>query len=162
MIAAEFDLPDAATTTALGAELAQALVAARATRPLSIYLHGELGAGKTTLAQGLLRALGVSGTIRSPSYTLVEPYETALGQVLHVDLYRLQGARDVEALGLPDELADSALLVVEWPERAAGMLPAADLSLWLTHQDLGRHCRLEAAADPGAGCIVRLRASFSR
>jgi tRNA threonylcarbamoyladenosine biosynthesis protein TsaE len=117
MMAAEIELPDAATTDALGAALAQALVAARATRSLSIYLHGELGTGKTTLAQGLLRALGVSGTIRSPSYTLVEPYETALGQVLHVDLYRLQGARDVEALGLPDELAQSALLVVEWPAR---------------------------------------------
>ena len=161
MTAAEFGLPDAATTTALGAELAQVLVVARATRPLSIYLYGELGAGKTTLAQGLLRALGVSGTVRSPSYTLVEPYETALGRVLHVDLYRLQGARDVEALGLPDELAQAALLLVEWPERAGGVLPAADLSLWLTHRGLGRHCRLEAAAGPGAECIVRLRASFS-
>ena len=162
MTAAEFGLPDAATTTALGAELAQVLVVARATRPLSIYLYGELGAGKTTLAQGLLRALGVSGTVRSPSYTLVEPYETALGQVLHVDLYRLQGARDVEALGLPDELAQAALLLVEWPERAAGMLPAADLSLWLTYRGLGRHCRLEATAGPGAGCMVRLCASFGR
>lgn len=97
--------------------------------PLLLYLSGELGAGKTTLTRGLLRALGVSGPVRSPSYTLVETHVTDRLDVLHVDLYRLADPDELEPLGLRDSHVAGALWVVEWPERAAGALPAP--TLWL-------------------------------
>jgi tRNA threonylcarbamoyladenosine biosynthesis protein TsaE len=160
---ATFSLADATATEALGAALAQALPLPMATTaasrpaaapaataaPLIIFLQGELGAGKTTLAQGLLRALGVTGTIRSPSYTLVEPYDTTSGKVVHADLYRLSGARDVEALGLLDEAADALLLLIEWPERAEELLPAPDLRVQLQHAGAARQVTVLAGTGTG-------------
>jgi tRNA threonylcarbamoyladenosine biosynthesis protein TsaE len=122
-------LADAAATEALGAALA-GLLARRAGAVL--FLHGDLGAGKTTLARGLLRALGVSGAIRSPTYTLIEPYAVAGREVLHMDLYRLQDAEELHQLGLVDYPPEQTLWLVEWPERGAGRLPAPDISLSLS------------------------------
>ncbi len=137
-------LADAAATEALGAVLARALVPG-----LVLYLHGELGAGKTTLTRGLLRALGVTGAVRSPTYTLIEPYETAFGRVFHLDLYRIAAPEELEYLGLRDLCADDVVLIVEWPERGAGALPPADLCLRLHHAGAARRATLEATSPRG-------------
>jgi len=124
-------LADEAATESLGAGLARALPA-RPVAALVLALEGDLGAGKTTLARALLRALGVQGTVRSPSYALVEPYDLPAWRVLHLDLYRLADPQELEALGVRDELLPGTLLLVEWPGRGAGHLPTADLQLGLS------------------------------
>ena len=124
-------LADEAATSALGAALAHALPR-QPTAALVLALEGELGAGKTTLARGLLRALGAQGAVKSPSYTLVEPYELPPWQVLHLDLYRVADAGELELLGLRESLQPGSLWLVEWPERGAGHLPPADLRLRLS------------------------------
>jgi len=125
----------------MGARLARAL-SQRA--GLVVFLHGELGAGKTTLVRGWLRALGVTGTIRSPTYTLVEPYEVDGRSLLHLDLYRLSDPLELEQLGLYDTPPDRSVWLAEWPERGAGQLPGADLRIYLQVADAGREIRLEA------------------
>jgi tRNA threonylcarbamoyladenosine biosynthesis protein TsaE len=101
---------------------------------LVIGIEGELGAGKTTLVGGILAAIGVTGAIRSPTYTLIEPYEAAGLQLYHIDLYRLNSAREVEALGIRDLLDARAVLLIEWPSRGAGALPTEDLSVAIEYQ----------------------------
>jgi tRNA threonylcarbamoyladenosine biosynthesis protein TsaE len=103
-----------------------------------VFLRGPLGAGKTTLARGWLRALGVEGPIRSPTYTLVEPYEFGARTVLHLDLYRLADPAELEQLGVFDAPADSASWLIEWPEHGTGHLPAPDLSVALDAVEDGR------------------------
>lgn len=129
-------------TTALGAAIA-ALVSGRPGGV--IYLQGLLGAGKTTVARGLLRALGVRDAIRSPTYTLLEPYELASGMLVHLDLYRLSGERELEPLGLRDYPPERCWWVVEWPERAATALPPADLVVSLMHDGQARRASLGGA-----------------
>lgn len=117
---------------ALGSALGSALggtLPRGGTGTLVVGFEGELGAGKTTLVQGVLNALGVTGVIRSPTYTLIEAYEAAGRRLYHLDLYRLAGADEVEALGLRDLLEDTAVLLIEWPARGAGFLPPADLEI---------------------------------
>ena len=106
-----------------------------------IALYGPLGAGKTTLARALLRAAGHVGPVRSPTFTLVEPYELEAFTVLHLDLYRLAAADELEWLGVRERFGD-VLLLIEWPERGAGWLPMADLELRLDFNP--------AAVDTGA------------
>jgi tRNA threonylcarbamoyladenosine biosynthesis protein TsaE len=101
---------------------------------LVIGMEGELGAGKTTLVGGILAALGVTGAIRSPTYTLIEPYEAAGLQLYHIDLYRLNSALEVAALGIRDLLDARAVLLIEWPSRGAGALPTEDLSVAIEYQ----------------------------
>lgn len=138
MTSMERFLPDAEDTARLAAVLA-------ATQPAAavVFLHGELGAGKSTLARAWLRALGVEGAIRSPTYTLVEPYSLAggKGRALHLDLYRIGDAGELEFLGL-DDPADTALWLVEWPERGAAGLPAPDMEVFLALSGRGRSVRL--------------------
>lgn len=135
-------LADAAATEAMGGKLARALAAHRG---LVVYLRGDLGAGKTTLVRGWLRALGVSGPIRSPTYTLVEPYEIGGRSLLHMDLYRLSDAAELEQLGVYDTPPESSVWLVEWPERAAAGLPPPDLDVSLRISGAGREIGLEAA-----------------
>lgn len=113
-----------------------------------IYLQGDLGAGKTELVRAWLRALGVVGTVRSPTYTLVEPYELGGRRLFHLDLYRLSDAEELEYLGLRDwaGAADTTLLV-EWPERGAGVLPAADLHLGFDILPTCRIIHLQACSE---------------
>ncbi|MHB8919695.1 MAG: tRNA (adenosine(37)-N6)-threonylcarbamoyltransferase complex ATPase subunit type 1 TsaE [Halothiobacillus sp.] len=111
------------------ATLAGAL-ARTAPRTGLMFLEGSLGAGKTTFARAFLRALGVRGTVRSPTYTLIEPYDLADRRVLHLDLYRLASPEELDDLGLRDEF-DQALILIEWPERGAGELPLADICVAL-------------------------------
>ena len=136
-------LADAAATEQLGARLARSIT------PAIVYLRGDLGAGKTTLARGLIHALGYTGTVRSPTYTLVEPYPCERCPVFHLDLYRLADAEELEWLGLRDMLAEPALLLVEWPERGHGILPPADLTIDLDYSDSARVARLVPASGAG-------------
>jgi tRNA threonylcarbamoyladenosine biosynthesis protein TsaE len=146
-------LADAAATEQLGAALART-VPWSALQPLAVHLRGELGAGKTTLVRGLLRGLGVTSTVRSPSFTLLETYESGAHTVLHVDLYRLAGSGDVASLGLRDEMQPGVLLLVEWPERATDSLPPADVHVSLSMQGEGRRANLEGASAIGRGWLA--------
>ena len=146
MNATRVELPDAAATTRLGADLARRL-ADRA--GAVVYLEGPLGAGKTTLARGLLRALGVEGPIRSPTYTLMEPYRVARGGVLHLDLYRLTDPLELHNLGLSDYPPASTLWLVEWPQKGDGLLPTCDWRVRLAPQADGRVAEIMTEASVG-------------
>ena len=147
----KIEVADAAAMESLGAQLAQSRAAG------IIYLQGDLGAGKTTLARGFLQALGHTGRVRSPTYTLIEPYPFDFGMIYHLDLYRLSDARELEDLGLRDLLEEQALLLVEWPERGAGVLPAADLLISIEHRDVGRRVTLDAATEAGQHLVSKLQ-----
>ena len=137
---------------ALGAELIAAC-----DRGGVIALSGELGSGKTTLVRGALRAAGVEGGIRSPTYTLVEYYPLTRFAVAHFDLYRLGDAEELEYLGYRDYLNPDTLCFIEWPERAAGYLQDTDLEIRLDYAPAGRVARLSALSDYGRALAARLR-----
>lgn len=142
-------LPDEEATLAFAATLVRALPADD--RPLVLYLHGDLGAGKTTLARGMLHALGEQGAVRSPTYALIAEYEPRGARVLHLDLYRLSDPDELHALGLADYLPGSRLWLIEWPERGeGGALPAADVEVYIEPEEQGRRVRLAARSGPGA------------
>jgi len=127
-------LADEAATLAFGEQVAK-----RITGPSVIYLSGELGAGKTTFSRGFLRGRGHSGPVKSPTYTIVEPYEALPDMpVFHLDLYRLGSAGELAYLGLEDYLAREAVLLIEWPERALSHLPLPTLQITLTPEREGR------------------------
>lgn len=133
--------PDSeADQEALGARLAGAVG-----RRALIFLSGELGAGKTTLVRGFLRARGYAGNVKSPTYTLIEPYDLASGRIYHLDLYRLGDGEELEYLGLREMLAEDAVLLVEWPERGAGWLPEPDWLVDITYRPNGRDVVITAA-----------------
>lgn len=143
-------LPDADATADLGATLARSLPAQAV-----VELHGDLGAGKSTLARALLRALGVTGTIRSPTYTLVEQYPLASGgMALHLDLYRIGDASELEFLGL--DAGEIRLWLVEWPERGQGALPPPDIRINLSIDGEGRRCQLNPAGAVGEAWLAAI------
>jgi tRNA threonylcarbamoyladenosine biosynthesis protein TsaE len=124
-----------------------------------VFLAGPLGAGKTTFARGVLAALGHRGHVTSPTYTIVEPYELAGHQVLHVDLYRLGDPHELEFLGLREVLAGPALILVEWPERGLEGLVRPDIVVRLEHAGAGRVVELRGVSARGAAVEADLRAS---
>lgn len=144
MFSNEIHIPDTAATEACAARMALANVAGGV-----IYLEGELGAGKTTLVRGWLRALGYDGAVRSPTYTLLETYDLTRGRVLHLDLYRLRDAEEVHYLGLGDALEASAIVFIEWPSLGRGYLPQPDLILSLDYATSGRTFRFDAKTAAG-------------
>lgn len=147
-------LADPTATEALGARLAAPLVAASRAASVSVHLQGPLGAGKTTLARGLLRGLGHAGRVRSPTFTLLEPYELPGCQVIHLDLYRLADAGELEYLGLIDMLLPGAIVLVEWAERGGDRLPPADLRIALDYDGAGRSAALTGFTPAGAALVA--------
>jgi tRNA threonylcarbamoyladenosine biosynthesis protein TsaE len=143
-------------TRALGARLAAALVEADEPGPLVVGLTGDLGAGKTTLVGGLLEALGHEGPVRSPTYTLVEPYALGGRDVTHCDLYRLRDPSELDDLGLRDLLTPRSVLLVEWPERAGDRLGTPDFSLRLGYLDAGRTVDISGETEAGRRVLGRL------
>jgi len=146
---------DAEETRALGARLAAALLGADEPGALVIGLTGDLGAGKTTMVGGLLAALGHDGAVRSPTYTLIEPYLLSGRDVNHCDLYRLRHPSELDDLGIRDLATPRGLLLVEWPERAEGRLGVADLSVHLGYLDNGRTVEITAASAAGQRVLTR-------
>lgn len=124
-----------------------------------VFLSGELGTGKTTLVRGILQGLGHRGPVRSPTYTLIEPYEFSHRPVFHLDLYRLGDPQELDYLGIRDLLAEDSLVLIEWPERGAGALPSADLAIHLAYSAHGgRILTLMADTGHGAAILAALRA----
>jgi tRNA threonylcarbamoyladenosine biosynthesis protein TsaE len=149
-------LQDEAGTAAIGAALARALAPG-----LAIHLHGDLGAGKTTLTRAMLHAAGHTGHVRSPTYTLVEPYTVAIDgqqvEVLHFDLYRLASAEEFLDAGFREHFGGQAICIVEWPEKAAPVLPSPDIDVLLSISGRGRDIELQALSDQGYQCLDRLK-----
>lgn len=148
------EAPDVEAMESLGASLAAGIEAG-----LTIFVSGDLGAGKTTLTRGFLRALGHVGPVKSPTYTLVEPYEVSGLRVYHFDLYRVSDSEELEFMGIRDYFSAAAVCVVEWPERATNYLPRPDLELKIAYCDRGRCVSLAAATSSGARALARLRAN---
>ena len=145
-------LPDEAATIVLGHELAPLLVPG-----MVVWLDGDLGAGKTTLTRALLRALGHSGPVRSPTYTLVEVYVVSSIYWYHFDFYRINHPEEFEDAGLGEYFRGDAVCLVEWPEKAAGYVPQADLVLVFRFSGEGRELELVANSDAGRQCLSALR-----
>ncbi|ANO51641.1 tRNA (adenosine(37)-N6)-threonylcarbamoyltransferase complex ATPase subunit type 1 TsaE [Woeseia oceani] len=145
-------LADEAASIALGTRLASHLPAELA--GWMILLQGDLGAGKSTVARALLRGLGQTGPVPSPTYTLIEPYELPAGRVYHVDLYRIAGADELEFLGW--EELDDGLRLVEWPERVPALFKTADICLQLAYTETGRRAVLRAYSERGAAWLATL------
>jgi tRNA threonylcarbamoyladenosine biosynthesis protein TsaE len=121
--------------------------------PVVVYLYGPLGAGKTTVVRGFMRGLGYDAAVKSPSYTLIEPYEVGARRVYHLDLYRVRDAAELEYLGLRELQDGNAVLLVEWPERGKGFLPPADVELTIDYAADGRQLTLQAHGAAGKKLI---------
>ncbi len=142
-----------AAMQALGARLAESALPGAV-----IHLCGTLGAGKTTFVRGFLRGLGVTGKVKSPTYTLVEPYETDKFEVFHFDLYRLNTPEELHEIGLEDYFNGRAVCLIEWPDKGGQILPAPDLAGYfdIMENQSGRHIRLEGRTERGVKILARL------
>jgi len=149
------ELPDEGATEALARRLAAALP--ECTAGLTLLLQGDLGAGKSTFARALIRSLGHSGAVPSPTYTLVEPYDLPGGMVYHVDLYRVSSEEELRYLGWTE--LDEGFRIVEWPERAPGIAAQADIRIELGYDDPGRRAMIEALSQGGEAIVARLEES---
>ncbi|QWT18536.1 tRNA (adenosine(37)-N6)-threonylcarbamoyltransferase complex ATPase subunit type 1 TsaE [Bacillus sp. NP157] len=147
----ELMLGDEAATIALGRRMADVLPDG-----LVAFLHGDLGAGKTTFARAFLQALGVGERVKSPTYSLVEGYEFGDRRAFHLDLYRIADPGELEWLGLDSLAEPGAIVLVEWPERGTGALPPVDLELSFRHEGDGRVVRFEAHTDTGRRIVAAL------
>lgn len=147
-------IPDSEAMSRFGAALAR--VTAGQGR---LYFHGELGTGKTTCIRGLIQALGHAGAVKSPTFTLVEPYLFDKYEIYHFDLYRLADPDELELLGARDYFHPASLCLVEWPERARGALPVPDLDVFLEHAGPQRGLRLQANTPRGADWLGQLESA---
>lgn len=148
-------LHDEEGTAALGASLARALAPG-----LTIYLHGDLGAGKTTLTRALLHAAGYEGHVKSPTYTLAEPYSIVIAgqpvEVIHFDLYRMAGPEEFLDAGFREHFNERSICIIEWPEKAESVLPPPDINIFLAVSNEGRDVELQALSNQGSQCLDRL------
>ncbi|WP_306603810.1 tRNA (adenosine(37)-N6)-threonylcarbamoyltransferase complex ATPase subunit type 1 TsaE [Azonexus sp.] len=154
-VTAVFDLPDEAATQRLGEKLATALQPG-----LVIFLDGDLGAGKTTLARALIRALGHNGPVKSPTYALVEVYVVSSLYLYHFDFYRFESPEEFLDAGFGEYFNDASVCLVEWPEKAAGCVPLPDLRVHLQHSGAARVAELLASSERGASCIKTLTSTI--
>jgi tRNA threonylcarbamoyladenosine biosynthesis protein TsaE len=148
------NLADSTQTEVLGSALAQALPGVQS--GAVVYLEGDLGAGKTTCARSLLRRLGVTGPVRSPTYTLVDTYNLAALTCVHVDLYRVQSLQEVEELGLRDLTGGGYLMLIEWPEKGGSAVPEADIQVSLRYAGEGRMASIAAFTRMGEHWLSQL------
>jgi tRNA threonylcarbamoyladenosine biosynthesis protein TsaE len=151
------DLADEAATIEFGAAIAKVIVP-----ELTIYLHGDLGAGKTTLVRGLLRGLGYVGRVKSPTYTLVEPYEmldshSAPLNLYHFDLYRFNDEEEWEAAGFRDHFNSNSVCLIEWPEKAAQVLPEPDIEINFDIRADSRSVHVSAHTVRGQQCLQHIK-----
>lgn len=147
----EYVLTDESATIEMGKRLAEVCCV-----PAVIFLKGQLGAGKTTLVRGLLQGLGVSGSVKSPTFTLVEPYQLTDCRVFHFDLYRLNDPEELEHIGLRDYFAEDSICLIEWPEKGQPKLPLPDLSCELNLDAAGRVVDLQAYSARGEAILGKL------
>lgn len=149
------ELANEMATAAFAAALAEVLPAGGCV----IYLLGDLGAGKTTFTRHLLAALGHQGSVKSPTYTLVEPYQLATRQIYHFDLYRLSDPEELEFMGIRDYLDEGSLLLIEWPNKGEPITPSADLIVHLRYDnalDSRRHLSLETNSQLGQSILAQI------
>ena len=143
-----YDLKDESETLRLAEKMSIFL------RPnMNIYLKGELGAGKTTFVRGLLRGLGYQDKVKSPTYTLVEPYDLERFTIYHFDLYRFKDEHEWDDAGFREYFNNQSVCLVEWPEKAGHILPQPDISIDLSHQSFGRHIHLVSFTSIGTECL---------
>lgn len=148
----QIELKDEAATQRLGE-----LMASHLQKPLTCYLEGDLGVGKTRLVRAIVQSLGYQGNVKSPTYTLVEPYRLQGTNVYHFDLYRLSDPEELDYLGIRDYFDDQSVAFIEWPEKGEGWLAAADISLSLEFFQSGRKCLLEAKSEAGKLLLEKLK-----
>lgn len=158
-------LPDEQATQALGARLAALVLSSLKNREIkglettsgpAIYLRGQLGAGKTELARALLRAVGITGRIKSPSYALLESYKVSSLYFYHIDFYRFSDSSEWQDAGFRELFRPDSVVLIEWPEKADGQLPAPDLVIDLSYEGEGRLARIKAETKRGAAWLTTL------
>ena len=156
MMQLEYFLPDEAATLSVGTGLAEVLKNTEVQQTLVVYLNGDLGAGKTTLTRGFVQGMGHKGNVKSPTYTLVEPYELENWRVFHFDLYRLSDPEELEYMGIRDYFNRDCCCFIEWPEKGAGLLAKADLIVTIDYQDEQRIINFQAESDHGHQVVTKL------
>ncbi|WP_448212642.1 tRNA (adenosine(37)-N6)-threonylcarbamoyltransferase complex ATPase subunit type 1 TsaE [Colwellia sp. MEBiC06753] len=144
----KYFLADEEATVALGSALAK-VIQEQVKKGIVVYLNGDLGAGKTTLTRGFVRGMGHDGNVKSPTYTLVEPYELPPWNIYHFDLYRLADPEELEFMGIRDYFSESSCSFIEWPEKGQGMLAAADMIIDLAYHNSQRQVSLTAKSSLG-------------
>ena len=145
------ELADEEQTLALAKKFSSVLQA-----PLVVYLKGELGAGKTAFCRGVIQSLGHEGAVKSPTYTLVEPYQLQGWRIHHFDLYRLADPEELEYMGIRDYFAEDTLNFIEWPEKGYGWLPGADIEIQIEYAGNGRKMTFSALTKAGQEIIRTL------
>jgi tRNA threonylcarbamoyladenosine biosynthesis protein TsaE len=156
MMQLEYFLPNENATISIGSSLAHVVKSNSHQQALVVYLYGDLGAGKTTLTRGFVRGMGHVGNVKSPTYTLVEPYELEPWRVFHFDLYRLADPEELEYMGIRDYFNDDCCCFIEWPEKGAGLLANADLIITIVYQDEQRVISLQAKSTFGEQVVTSL------
>ncbi|MCF2856901.1 tRNA (adenosine(37)-N6)-threonylcarbamoyltransferase complex ATPase subunit type 1 TsaE [Pseudoalteromonas sp. SMS1] len=147
----QLSLADELATIALGKRFASSI-----TEGAVFYMHGDLGAGKTTMTRGLVQGLGHVGNVKSPTYTLVEPYELSERAVYHFDLYRLGDPEELEFMGIRDYFSANTVCIVEWPEKGQGYIPHPDIDVYLAYEGDARSVTLKAQSERGKQLLATI------